>query len=328
MVPQHKLPVLCILLACLAASPVGAQEPARNLSLQSAVLTPAVPWPGVARGVFVFQLTARLDGKGGGKGELLLDPNARTFDDFGAVTGATTLAPVQLPCSLRFVKKGKVRLGPNPPRDEERFVYEVRGEKVPAGVTLVTAAGPAGTAAWLLVREKDAPANVIRMYPPDISPCHPGCFPAGTLVQTPRGPRPIDALRAGDEVTTVGADGRAGSGRVRAVSVTRNRLVAVATEAGVLLTTQTQPLCLAAGGLRAAGELKAGDVVFRWQGGRRRPVRVRGVRLTDREEEVFNLVLGGSELFIAGGFLARSKPPAGAVLSARGASPAPLRPCR
>jgi hypothetical protein len=39
-------------------------------------------------------------------------------------------------------------------------------------------------------------------------------------------------------------------------------------------------------------------------------VKVLAVVPTERTEKVFNLVLGNSKYFIAGGFLARSKPPA------------------
>jgi hypothetical protein len=45
-------------------------------------------------------------------------------------------------------------------------------------------------------------------------PCHPGCFPAGTAVATPGGPRPIESLRRGDLVTLVGPDGTPTSGVV------------------------------------------------------------------------------------------------------------------
>ncbi|HZY90217.1 MAG TPA: Hint domain-containing protein [Gemmataceae bacterium] len=145
-------------------------------------------------------------------------------------------------------------------------------------------------------------------------PCHPGCFPAGTPIRTPGGSQPIERLRAGDLVTTVGPDGAAAPRKVASVFVTKNRLVEVRTEAGNLVTTETQPLALAGGGLRAAGELKAGDRVFRWGGGRGRvAVAVRSVSLTGREEPVFNLILGGGVVFVADGFLVRSKPPAPAI---------------
>jgi hypothetical protein len=37
-------------------------------------------------------------------------------------------------------------------------------------------------------------------------------------------------------------------------------------------------------------------------------------------EPVFNLVLGDEEIFVAGGFLARSKPPANAAVASNGSS--------
>jgi hypothetical protein len=140
-------------------------------------------------------------------------------------------------------------------------------------------------------------------------PCHPGCFPAGTAVATPDGPRPIESLGRGAVVTLVAADDTLTSGAVEATFWTCNRLVEVRTESGSLLTTQTQPLCLQGGGFRPAGELSEGDVIWRWEGGGRRPARVLAVVPTGREAAVFNLVVGESAVFIADGFLARGKPP-------------------
>jgi hypothetical protein len=140
-------------------------------------------------------------------------------------------------------------------------------------------------------------------------PCHPGCFPAGTAVATPEGPRPIETIRPGDRITLVAPDGTPTSGAVASSFQTCNRLVEVRTESGRLLTTETQPLCLADGGFRRAGELAEGDRVWRWVGGERRPDRVVAVVPTGREEAVHNLVVGESAVFVAGGYLARGKPP-------------------
>ena len=73
-------------------------------------------------------------------------------------------------------------------------------------------------------------------------PCHPGCFPAGTPIQVAGGPKVIEDLRAGDVVTTVGPDGKAGPGKVVAMFVTKNRLVQVHVDGKTLITTATQPL--------------------------------------------------------------------------------------
>src|SRR5919204_6606228 len=48
-------------------------------------------------------------------------------------------------------------------------------------------------------------------------PCHPGCFPAGTAVATPDGPRPIETIRPGDVVLHVPAAGAPAPARVASV---------------------------------------------------------------------------------------------------------------
>ena len=145
-----------------------------------------------------------------------------------------------------------------------------------------------------------------KLYPP----CHPGCFPAGTPVATPTGPRAIESIKAGDVVTLVGPDGAAVSGPVHSVFKTDNRLIEIQTESGTIRTTLTQPLCLKAGGFRTAEDLKAGDEIWRWVDGKRQATRVTGVTTTGVDAPVFNLVVGESAIFVAGGFLARGKPPA------------------
>jgi hypothetical protein len=266
-------------------------------------------------------LSIRVNDNGEGQGTLTLDPNPAAFDDLGGARGtAAKLAPIELGCSIKFIRMGKVRLGPNPPREEERFLYEIQGKTITSRLFLVTAtkklgAEPLRTHGWILIKDKEGKVtHLIGMHPPDISPCHPGCFPAGTPVQTPRGAKPIESLRAGDAVTVVRPDGASEPCKVQSVFITQNRLLKVETDDGQLFTTETQPLCLVDGTTQAAGELKAGDELFRWRDGKRQIVKVRAVTPTDRVEKVFNLILGDSEVFIAGGFLARSKPPALALV--------------
>jgi hypothetical protein len=162
-------------------------------------------------------------------------------------------------------------------------------------------AGSGGTSSSSVKEKKEKVPN---------EPCHPGCFPAGTRVATPTGPRAIESIKAGEVVTLVGPDGTAMSGPVHSVFKTDNRLVEIRTEAGSIRTTLTQPLCLTAGGFRTAEDLKAGDQIWRWADGKRQATRVTGVAKTDVDAPVFNLVVGESAIFVAGGFLARGKPPA------------------
>ena len=146
-------------------------------------------------------------------------------------------------------------------------------------------------------------------------PCHPGCFPAGTLIDTPQGPRPIETILAGELLIAILASGEKVTAVVQSVFVTQNRLWKIEAADGILLTTETQPLCLTLDKILPAGQLKPGSQILRCRDGVIRSVEVLDVSVTERSEKVFNLVLGDSELFVAGGFLARSKPPVAAPLA-------------
>jgi hypothetical protein len=142
-----------------------------------------------------------------------------------------------------------------------------------------------------------------------LEPCHPGCFPRGTLVMAPGGPRLIETIQPGDALTAF-HNGHLQTSAVQSVFVTSNRLWNVTTQAGVLVTTKIQPLCLSLDHPLPAGDLKPGDTILYSRDGVIRPTQVISVAPTDRTEQVFNLVLGECEIFIANGFLSRSKPPA------------------
>jgi hypothetical protein len=239
----------------------------------------------------------------GGPGVLTVDPNGPRFNDFGdPVASGNPLPLVALDCTLRLLKKEK-----------ERQLYEVSGPKITSRLTLAAFPldSPSGDAR-LLVHDKGGEVRYVLSLTEGshrTPPCHPGCFPAGTLVRVPAGTRPIERIREGDLVATIDADGKTVSAQVRGVFATRNRVLALRVEGGQLVTTATQPIALAGGDFRPAAGLKAGDRVWRWVAGKRQAVKVLGVSPADREVEVFNLVLGNPKAFIAGDFLVRSKPP-------------------
>lgn len=159
---------------------------------------------------------------------------------------------------------------------------------------------------------KSTPATTKPTEPRDerrMEPCHPGCFPSGTLVVTPTGGREIQTVGKGETVTLIGSDGQPTTGAVETVFQTCNKLIEVRTDAGTLTTTETQPLCLTAGGFKEAGQLKAGEQIWRWENGERKAVTVTEVSAPVREATVFNLVVGEGKVFVANGFLARGKPP-------------------
>jgi hypothetical protein len=66
---------------------------------------------------------------------------------------------------------------------------------------------------------------------------------------------------------------------------------------------------LVAGGFVEAGKLKAGDQIWRWADGKRVAATVKEVKPVEGTAAVFNLVVGTDRVFVAGGFLARGKPP-------------------
>ena len=307
-----------IALAVFAPGAVHAAGPEKTrVELQSEFIKPALPLAESDFGAYGVRLTAQVDKQGAGSGTLELDPNAPaapTFDEFGFPTYAAGLPPVKLECTLKLVKKRKVwvnlegRLG-GPEKEEEWLLFEIMGPKLSSRLSLAMLAD--GSSGRLLVHGKDGKVKYVVgvTTPPPPIPCHPGCFPAGTAIRVPDGTKPVERIRAGDLVMTVGLDEAAEPRKVVSVFVTKNRLMEVRTDTGNLVTTKTQPVALVDGGFRAVGELKAGDRVFRWDGKKRLAVTVKSTALTGREERVFNLVLGDPVIFIAEDFLVRSKPP-------------------
>ena len=306
--------VTALALALALVAPAAAAEPEKTpIDLGGEIDGRGLALAETDKPVYRVQLIAGVDRNGEGNGTLVLDVTPRKVDEFG-IPETAPAAVVRLECSLKLVKKKKIARGPaGPPLVEVEYrLYEITGPKITSRLSLAIEGGN-WAAARFLVSDKDGKGRVAvtvrerqRPLPP---PCHPGCFPAGTPIHTPNGARPVEALRPGDTVTTVGPEGTAGQGKVASVFVTDNRLIEVRTEAGTLTTTATQPLALAAGGLRPAGELKPGDRIYTWDGRERRAVAVRSVTVTGRAR-VFNVVLGEPVLFVAAGFLARSKPPA------------------
>ncbi|MDB5386689.1 MAG: putative alternative 3-dehydroquinate synthase [Planctomycetaceae bacterium] len=270
-----------------------------------------------------IHLVAQLDEKGAGKGTLVLDITPYAVNEFGLPEQSTaTPVPVKLECNLKLIKRKKLmiegQVGPPPVEAEEEWhLYSIKGPKISSRLHLAVKKGnwsaanfmvssPDGTGRFAVLVEAPAPLPLL--------PCHPGCFPAGTLIQIPGGTKAVEILRAGDQVITFAMDGTQSVGKVAAVFITKNRLLEVQTEDATLVTTETQPLSLAAGGLRAAGELQAGDKVQTCEADKLRAVDVKSIKVTGRTEKVFNLVLGEPVLFVANGFLARSKPPAPPIL--------------
>lgn len=263
--------------------------------------------------------------KGEGTGTLVLDmTESPKYDEFGFITGHAPTRELKLDCELTFWKKTtrtyvSRRLGAPESEaiehKEEWSLYTITGPKLKCKLNLAIKPNGHGFDGRVLVLGDDSKVkHVIEVHsPPPQIPCHPGCFPAGTVVRIPDGTTTIERIRKGDSVTTVSNEGKLTTVKVTDVFITKNSLLELRTADAALITTSTQPIALEAGGYKAAGELKKGDRIWRWQGSERKAVAVESVTSTLRDAEVFNLILGDPTTFIAGDFLVRSKPPAVAV---------------
>lgn len=313
---------LAIVVVLVSAGLLRADEPDPNrLELTGTVDGRGLPMAECDNGVHRIKLTAKWDKKGEGTGTLVLDATPNPVDEWGFPITIKAEPPVQLECTLKLVGTKKVLTeGPivgAPAVDAEWQLYEITGPKIVSRLTLARETRAGWTSAQFLWATKEGknrtlvvlqgPQPLVQPPPP---PCHPGCFPAGTRVQTPRGPKAIEDLRPGDAITVLSADGKPGEGKVAAMFVTRNRLVQMDVDGKTLITTATQPLSLADGKLRPAGELKSGDRIHAWVKGERSTVTVKSVDVTERVTQVYNVSLGEPVLFVANGFVARSKPPA------------------
>jgi hypothetical protein len=141
-------------------------------------------------------------------------------------------------------------------------------------------------------------------------PCHPGCFPRGTLVTTPSGQRAIELLRPGDCVITVARGGAIETAFVHSIFRTQNKLIKISTAAGELWTTETQPIYVDAERRIPAGELKKGNLLVACHDGILEPVPIESIRPTGQRADVWNVVLAHqAKIYVANGLLVASKPP-------------------
>ncbi len=134
-----------------------------------------------------------------------------------------------------------------------------------------------------------------------------GCFPAGTMIRTPRGEVAIETLHAGDTVLAIVADGRTRATSVQRIYTARDAILFLETDRGELRTTFEHPLLTADGTFRPAGELMAGEHIVAWQEKQLQPATVLDVHFTGAVEPVFNLQVGAPHTFVAGGFVAHNK---------------------
>jgi len=134
-----------------------------------------------------------------------------------------------------------------------------------------------------------------------------GCFPAGTMIKTPKGEAPIDRLRAGDTIIAVDKNGQPVTARIIETHATKSPLQIIKTGHGLLKTTQEHPLALASGGFRPAGELSIGDRILTWNDTQCTADSVTDKSYTGMPETVYNLTVDWPHTFVADGVIVHNK---------------------
>jgi len=313
-----------LFLSLIVVSPAVPDDQESKLELNSVYVATGLPISIQDKYLTIYglRLAGTLKPGNGGSGVLEFNPNGPVYDEFGYVSQGHGLPMINHNCTLKFVKKGTVRVPVGrriggEEKDIEWALYEIKSPKITSKLFLALEKNAGQMHGRLLVHDDQGKVkNAVTVYGPDPrpqEPCHPGCFPAGTKIAVGSEAKAIETIKVGDSINTMSKDGKSGQGKVTFIFVTKNRLYEVKTDKETLVTTETQPLSLASGVLRAAGELREGDQIIRWLEGARSLVTVKEVVETKRYEPVYNLVLGEPTLFIANGYLARSKPPAVAV---------------
>jgi hypothetical protein len=132
-----------------------------------------------------------------------------------------------------------------------------------------------------------------------------GCFSAGTKVGTPAGNKNIEALKVGDEVTSVGEDGTAKRVKVLGTYSTSSAILRIATSKRSVSTTAEHPF-KTSGGFKAASELSVGDEVTVFDGASAASEKITSVEYGG-EETVYNLRVGEPDTYTANGFLVHNK---------------------
>ncbi len=134
-----------------------------------------------------------------------------------------------------------------------------------------------------------------------------GCFPAGTLIRTPQGQTPIEALAPGAPVLAVGPESKVVDARVDELLVTRSKVLRIETDRGALRTTSDHPVKRLNGEFAPAGELKAGARVLSWAHGTLLPATVLRIAFEEQEQQVYNLRTTWPNTFFAADFVTHNK---------------------
>ncbi len=134
-----------------------------------------------------------------------------------------------------------------------------------------------------------------------------GCFLPGTMVATPAGEVPIQALAPGQYVLSFTRDGAVEAAQVSEIySVHRDYYYHIRTDSSEVNVTAEHPFYVG-GGYKEASALEPGDILYVMEGGRLVPSVVREADRVDSPALAYNLRVDGPHTFFADGFAVHNK---------------------
>jgi hypothetical protein len=127
---------------------------ATPLSLTTDYLFDKIDVASTSRGAHCLWLNVTLDGKGGGKGTLTLDPNRQDHNAFGDPTSVTEIATRALEVRLTALRTAD-------PAKKGRILYEITADKLTSRLFLVYSPGKAGPHRLILA---DRDGHTLRVF--------------------------------------------------------------------------------------------------------------------------------------------------------------------
>jgi hypothetical protein len=134
-----------------------------------------------------------------------------------------------------------------------------------------------------------------------------GCLEQGTLIATPLGEVPVEALRSGAPVWTVVEGKRIPAEVVAVTQVEPTGYLEFRAGRTLLRATAEHPLEVGAGVFRVASRLQAGDPLLVWATDRFAPAAIEEVRRVKAERPAFNLLVMPGGAYVANGVAVHNK---------------------
>ncbi len=145
-----------------------------------------------------------------------------------------------------------------------------------------------------------------------------GCFLPGTMIDTPRGQVPIEAIITGTVVDSFADDALATSRVKKIYQVTRDYYYVIKTDANEVRATAEHPFYVGGGAFKEVRFLKEGETVYVGEEGSLQPAQIVSIERIDSPTIAYNLSVDTARTFFADGFAVHNKSGGGTGTPAAG----------